>query len=149
MQSESRRVVEDHLLMVVDFLAAMGWLMILVAGMGLASTMGIAVLERRREIGVLRAIGAPHAAILRLIVVEALAIAGLGFVLSVPLSLPMSLILGEAFGRIMFELPVHWLPDAAGVWRWFGVSLMVGLLASALPALRALRVPAATALRYE
>jgi putative ABC transport system permease protein len=149
MQSESRRVVEDHLLMVVDFLAAMGWLMILVAGMGLASTMGIAVLERRREIGVLRAIGAPHAAILRLIVVEALAIAGLGFVLSVPLSLPMSLILGEAFGRIMFELPLHWLPDAAGVWRWFGVSLMVGLLASALPALRALRVPAATALRYE
>ena len=56
--AESRRVIEDHLLMVVDFLGAVAWIMLLVGGMGLASTMGLAVLERTREIGVLRAIGA-------------------------------------------------------------------------------------------
>lgn len=56
--AESRRSTEDHLLMAVDFLGAMAWLMLVVGGLGLGSTMAIAVLERTREIGVLRAIGA-------------------------------------------------------------------------------------------
>ena len=51
-------MVGDHLLMVVDFLAAMGWTMLVVGALGLGSTMALAVLERTREIGVLRAIGA-------------------------------------------------------------------------------------------
>jgi putative ABC transport system permease protein len=45
---ESRRVMEDHLLMVVDMLGAMGWLMLVVGALGLGSTMAIAVLERTR-----------------------------------------------------------------------------------------------------
>ena len=60
---EQRRVIEDHLLMVASFLGAMSQLMIVVGGLALASTMGMAVLERTREIGVMRAIGARHGAI--------------------------------------------------------------------------------------
>ena len=52
--AENRASVEDHLLMVAEFLSVMGWLMIVVGGLGLASTMSLAVLERTREIGCAR-----------------------------------------------------------------------------------------------
>jgi len=146
---ENRRVVEDHLLMVVQFLGAMAWVMILVGGMGLASTMSLAVLERTREIGVLRAIGARHRDILLLVVVEGLVIAALAWLIALPLSVPMSVALGDAFGRIMFPVPRTYLPVAAGVVTWFALMFVVALVASLWPALRAARVPTAAALAYE
>jgi putative ABC transport system permease protein len=146
---ENRRVFQDHLLMVVQFLGAMAWIMILVGGMGLASTMSLAVLVRTREIGVLRAIGARHRDILFLVVAEGLAIALLAWLVALPLSLPMSLALGDAFGRTMFPVPRIVVPVAGGVAAWLAVVIAVALLASLWPALRAARVPTAAALAYE
>ena len=146
---EARGAVEDHLLMVVDFLGGMAWLMILVGGLGLASTMGLAVLERTREIGVLRAIGAPHRSIFTLVQVEGLVIALLSWALAIPMSVPISVLLGKAFGRIMLPVPVTYLPDGAGVAMWLALVVIVALLACAWPAVRALRVPTAAALAYE
>jgi putative ABC transport system permease protein len=147
--AESRRVTEDHLLMVVDFLGVMAWVMILVGGLGLASTMGLAVLERTREIGVLRAIGATHRAILTMVQVEGLTIAIMSWIVAVPLSIPMSVILANAFSRIMMRVPVTWLPDVTGVVLWLGLAVLVSLIACAWPAIRATRVTTAAALSYE
>jgi putative ABC transport system permease protein len=146
---ETRRVTEDHLLMVVQFLGAMGWVMILVGGMGLASTMSLAVLERTREIGVMRAIGARHPAILRMIQVEGLVIALLSWLIALPLSVPMSVALGEAFGRVMLRVPLTVLPEGAGVLWWLALVVVVSLVACAWPAIRATRVTIARALAYE
>ena len=147
--AESRRSTEDHLLMVVDFLGAMGWLMLVVGGLGLGSTMAIAVLERTREIGVLRAIGARDRAVLLLVQAEGLTIGLLSWLIALPLSIPMSLLLGEAFGRIMLPVPARPFPDATAVGIWFALVVVVSLIASAWPAWRAMRVPAARALAYE
>lgn len=147
-QAESRRVVEDHLLMVVDFLGAMGLVMIAVGAMGLASTMGLAVLERRREIGVLRAIGARDGAILAMIQAEGLTLVALGWLVSLPLSLPISAVLEVAFGRIMFSVPWRLVPGPATAMGWLALMALISLLACALPARRALRIPAAEALAY-
>ena len=78
--------------MVVEFLGVMGWVMIAVGGMGLGSTMSLAVLERTREIGVLRAIGARHRDIVTMLQVEGTVIALLGWLVSIPLSVPMSIV---------------------------------------------------------
>jgi len=147
-QAESRRVVEDHLLMVVDFLGAMGLVMIAVGAMGLASTMGLAVLERRREIGVLRAIGASDSAILAMIQAEGLTLVALGWLVSLPLSLPISAALEVAFGRIMFSVPWRLVPSPGAALGWLALMALISLLACALPARRALRIPAAQALAY-
>ncbi len=147
--SEARRSAEDHLLMVVDFLGIMAWVMIAVGGMGLAATMSVAVLERTREIGVLRAIGARHRAIVAMIQAEGLVIAVLGWAVSIPLSIPMSIVLADAFGRIMFPTPVRLLPDAYGLLGWLAMVVVVSTLACAWPARRATRVAAAVALSYE
>lgn len=135
--------------MVVNFLGSMGWLMLLVGGLGLASTMGLAVLERTREIGVLRAIGARHSAILTMIQVEGLTIARLSWALAIPVSIPMSVLLAQAFGRIMMRVPITYLPNATGVAIWLSLVVVVSLVACAWPALRATRVPTAAALAYD
>jgi putative ABC transport system permease protein len=135
--------------MVVDFLGSMGWLMLLVGGLGLASTMSLAVLERTREIGVLRAIGARHRAILTMIQVEGLTVALLSWVIAIPISIPFSVLLAQAFGRIMLRVPVHYLPDATGVLVWLALMVVVSLVACAWPAIRAMRVPTAAALAYD
>lgn len=147
-QAENRRVIEDHLLMVVDFLGAMGLVMIAVGAMGLASTMGLAVLERQREIGVLRAIGARDGAILALIQVEGLTLVMLAWLVSLPLALPISALLETAFGRIMFSVPWRLVPGAGTAFGWLALMALISLIACALPARHALRIPAAQALAY-
>ncbi|RZJ13678.1 MAG: ABC transporter permease [Rubrivivax sp.] len=147
-QAENRRIVEDHLLMVVDFLGGMGLVMIAVGGMGLASTMGLAVLERQREIGVLRAIGARDSAVFALVQVEGLTVVVLAWLVSLPLALPISALLEVAFGRIMFSVPWRLVPSADVAFSWLGLMALISLVACALPARRALRIPAARALAY-
>jgi putative ABC transport system permease protein len=149
LQSDSRKSVEDHLQMVVSFLGVMGWVMIVVGGIGLATTMSVAVLERQREIGVLRAIGARGRAILGMVQLEGLGLALLGWLLSLPLSVPVSVVLGQAFGRIMFAVPTALTPDPGGALRWLTLVTAVSVLACAWPAWQAMRMPAATALQYE
>jgi len=146
---ESRASVEDHLLLVADFLSAMGWLILVVGGLGLATTMSLAVLERTREIGVLRAIGARHGAIHLIIQGEGLVVAVLSWLLAIPLSIPMARVLGDAFGRIFFRTPLALAPDPRGVVAWLAVVVMVSLLACAWPAWRATRISARAALAYE
>ncbi len=147
--SENRRVIEDHLLMVVDFLGVMAWVMIVVGGLGLASTMSLSVLERTREIGVMRAIGARHGAILAIVQVEGLVVAILSWLIAIPLSVPMSVLLGQAFGRIMFRVPLRYLPEVSGVLAWLALVVLVSVVACTWPAIRASRITTAAALAYE
>jgi putative ABC transport system permease protein len=146
---EQRKVAEDHMLMVASFLGVMGQLMMVVGGLGLASTMSIAVLERQREIGVLRALGASRRAILGIFQVEALVIATVSWLAAIPLSLPMSLILTRAFGKILLEVPPTFLPGVGGVARWLVLVVVVSFVAASWPAWRATKVTAAKALAYE
>ncbi|MGA9335006.1 MAG: ABC transporter permease [Rudaea sp.] len=147
--SESRRVIESHLLMVWQFLSAMGWVMIAVGSMGLMSTMSLAVLERTREIGVLRAIGARHGAIMRMIQIEGLVIVVLAWFVSLLLSAPISVLLADAFGRIMFPVPSRALPTGGAMLTWLVLSVLVSLFACAWPSRRAMHISTAMALDYE
>jgi len=150
LMAESRRVLEDHLLLVAGFLMIMSQAMIVVGGLGLASTMSLSVLERTREIGVLRAIGARHGAILTMVQAEGLVISIASWALAIPLSIPMSVILGRTFGRIMMPVRITTLvPESSGMLAWLGVVVLVSLVACAWPAYRATRVTTAAALAYE
>ncbi|MEO8336154.1 MAG: FtsX-like permease family protein [bacterium] len=149
LMSAQREVVEDHLVMVAGFLGNMSLLMIVVGGLGLASTMSLAVLERTREIGVLRAIGARHGSILAMVQIEGLVIAVLSWAVALPLSIPMSVVLEVAFGRIMLRTPITLLPEMTGVLRWLAVVVVVSIVSCAWPALRATRIPTAKALAFE
>jgi putative ABC transport system permease protein len=149
LKAQRLAAAKDHMLMIAAFLGLMGQLMILVGGLGMASTMSIAMLERTREIGVLRAIGARNRTILAMVQIEGLVIAAASWLLALPLSVPMSFVLARAFGRIMLPVPVTLLPDVASVLRWLAMVLAVSLVTSTWPAWRAMRVTTAAALAYE
>jgi putative ABC transport system permease protein len=147
--SEARSAAEDHLVMVVDFLIVAAQLTVIVAALGLASTMGLAVLERTREIGVMRAVGATPRAIMAAVQGEGLLIAAVSASIAVPLSVPMSVALGAAFGRMMFPVPVSLLPVGSAVGLWFAVALGAAALACAGPARRATRISARAAMAHD
>lgn len=147
--SENRASVEDHLLMVANFLSIMGWVMIVVGGLALASTMSLAVLERTREIGVLRAIGARHSSIHLIVQSEGLVVGLLSWIIAIPLSIGMSEVLARAFARVFFRTAPVFAPDFSALLLWLGLVIVVSVLACAWPAMRATRISAREALAYE
>ncbi len=122
----------------------------LLAGMiALAVTGTRAVVERRRQIGALRALGFRRRAVGALFVVEALVIAvvGTGVGLALGLTLARNLVAVSFFAPVPAGLPlVVPVPALAGVCL---VALVVAAAAAQAPALQAARVPPADALRYE
>lgn len=145
----NRRAIEDHLLMVGAFLLAMAQLTIVVGALALGATMSLAVQERTREIGVLRAIGATPSSIVTMVQVEGLLIAVLSWLLAIPLSLPVSVLLARAFGRIMLPVTPTLIPGGIAIGLWLGVVMVASLVACAWPALRATRIPTVAAIAYE
>ncbi len=83
------------LLLVAIILAVIG-------GLGLTGTMGLNILERTREIGVLRAVGASHFSVRQVVVVEGVSVAVISWVLSALISYPVGRLLAEALVRASF-----------------------------------------------
>ena len=82
--------------------------------------------------------------------VEGLVIGIASWALAIPLSVPMSLILGQAFGRIMMPVrTVTLIAEPVAVLLWLVVVVVVSVAACAWPAVRAMRVTTAAALAYE
>jgi putative ABC transport system permease protein len=90
--------------LIVVFLLIMAVLLAVVGGLGLMGTMSINVLERTREIGVMRAIGATDAAVLRIVMVEGILIGMLSWFIGALLALPMSKLMNDGVG-VAFEAP--------------------------------------------
>ncbi|SDU59633.1 ABC transporter permease [Jiangella alkaliphila] len=120
-------------------LLALGGVALLVGGIGVANTMVIAVLERRSEVGLRRALGATRAHIRRQFLGESVLLAALG-------GGGGALLGGAATAAFAssrdwpFALPVWVLAGAAGA------TIVVGALAGAYPAARAARMPPTAAL---
>src|SRR5207244_11465687 len=88
--ADLRKLARSNFGIIVSFLLTMAILLAVVGCLGLMGTLSRNVLERSREIGVLRAIGAGDGAVTQLVLVEALVVAALGWLLALPLSLPIA-----------------------------------------------------------
>lgn len=93
-------IVEDHLLIIVGALSLIAALVLAVGALGLVSTMGIQMLERRREYGVLRAIGASPRRVVELLAIEGALVGSISWFLGSVLSWPLSHLLSSFFGKL-------------------------------------------------
>jgi len=137
--------IDDHVLILTRAAIALAAIMALVGLLGLAAAMGISVLERTREIGVLKAIGAPDRRVFRLIVGEALAIGLASWLLATALAIPATYALDRLLAAQGFISPVFVIAPS-GILAWLLAVLAGSTAASFLPARRAARLTVRAAL---
>jgi putative ABC transport system permease protein len=139
----------ESLDILVAFLLIMALLTASVGSMGLTGTMGMNVLERTREIGIMRAIGAKDSAIMRTVIAEGMVIGGISFVLAVVLSVPFTYGLSAIVSLAVFETPIDVVFTITGYAIWLGLVLILSAFASILPARNAARLTIREVLAYE
>ncbi|HMQ33753.1 MAG TPA: FtsX-like permease family protein [Chloroflexaceae bacterium] len=136
--------------MVIFFLLLMAALLAAVGGLGLMGTMSINVLERTREIGVMRAIGAGDWALQRIVITEGVLIGLISWALGVVLSVPVSFAMHKGLEAIFqSEGAFTFVFSLAGVGMWLGIVTVLATVASFLPAWNASRVTVRDVLAYE
>jgi putative ABC transport system permease protein len=115
---------------------------LLVGGIGIMNIMLATVLERTREIGIRRAIGARQADIVRQFLTEAVLISIIGGLIGIAFGYTLSRVIASAAG---------WQTDVTGssIAVAFGVSVGIGLLFGSYPAVQAARLDPIEAIRYE
>jgi len=129
-------------------LLIMTCLVAVVGSFGLSGTLSINVLERRREIGVMRAVGASSADVGFIFMGEGLMLGLLSWAQAVPLSALAGKYFVEALGQVI-DFPAVYHYSFTGVWIWLAIVVVLSLLASGLPARRATRIDPIVALRAE
>jgi putative ABC transport system permease protein len=133
----------------VVFLLIMAILTAVVGSMGLTGTMGMNVLERTREIGIMRAIGADDRAVMRTVIAEGVFIGMISFGLAVVLSIPFTYLLSTIVSLAVFQTPIDVVFTYTGYAIWLGLVLALSALASILPARNAARLTIREVLAYE
>ena len=141
--------ITDVLRILVVVLLAMALLTALVGSIGLAGTMSMNVLERTREIGVLRAIGAHNQIVSKVVIVEGIIIGLISFCLGSLLSLPITSLLSNVISLSIFNSPAEFIVTAHGFGIWLGLVLLLSTGASLLPARNATQLTIREVLAYE
>jgi putative ABC transport system permease protein len=121
----------------------------LVGGLGLMGTMSINVLERTREIGVMRAIGASNGDIRGIVIVEGVVIGLISWVISIVLSIPITVVLTTGVGLAILTAPMPAVFGLSGIFVWLFGMLALAIIASVLPARRASNLTVRETLAYE
>jgi putative ABC transport system permease protein len=133
----------------VYFLMAMALLIALVGGLGLMGTMSMNVMERTREIGVMRSIGASNGSIVFMVVFEGALIGVISWMLGVLLSLPISSAVSSLVGVTFLTVPMKLVIAPEGFIYWLVIVSVISAVASLLPALNAARLTVRDVLAYE
>ncbi len=133
----------DQLLSIIYALLALA---VVIAVLGIVNTLALSVIERTREIGLLRAIGLTRGQLRRMVTLEAVVVALLGAFLGVGLGL----VFGVALQRLLVD---QGLEQLAIPWSLLGsflaVSVVVGILAAVWPARRASKLDVLQAIATE
>jgi len=146
---DNREKVQSRFGLILWILLTIALLAAGVGGIGLMGTMSINVVERRREIGVMRATGATSAAVAAIFVAEGVVVGVLSWALAVPLSYPGARVFSDTVGQALLRSPFEFAYSVEGVGLWLGAVIVISVLASLVPALRATRVSVREALAYE
>lgn len=120
-----------------------------VGTIALMSTMSMSILERTREIGAMRAIGATPAKVRSLVVWEGLLIGALSIFIAFVLSLILSDYMGKLIGNMSFRTPLSLTVSVMALIVWVLIIILGSYLATIYPARRANSITTREALAYE
>jgi putative ABC transport system permease protein len=144
-----RRFTGNFFDIIVYLLLAMGVLIASVGALGLMGTMSTNVLERTREIGVMRAVGASDWSVQQIVIVEGVFIGWISWGLGALIAWPVGALLANTVGAVLFQTPLPYAFSGSGVMIWFAIVTILGALASYLPAWSASRLTVREVLAYQ
>lgn len=131
------------------FLLFLAILMAVVGTIGLSGTMSLNVMERTREIGVMRAVGASDFEIERIVIVEGIVVGLIGWIAGVVAAIPVSTALSAAIGEAIFGSPIPVRYTLTGIALWLVLMILFTIVASLMPARTASRLTIRQILAYE
>jgi putative ABC transport system permease protein len=147
-QPDARATNEWQFSLVTSMLLALSIIVAAVGAIALMGALSIGVIERTKEIGVLRAIGARSRTILGIFVMEGVLQGLSSWMIAVPISLLVSPFAAEAMGGIMFGATLDYQYNWLAVLIWLGIVVVISVLASILPARGATRISVRDSLAY-
>ena len=149
-QAERVKVIYDHLNIILTIIVVLSLLVLIVSALGMASATGISILERTREIGVLRAIGATPKMIFQLFAAEGMITSIASILLGMLLAWPLSMAASVFFGKLMLGdgAALRYVFSGEGFVITLATTLVFGWLASRVPARRAIQITTRDALAY-
>lgn len=144
-----QNAVAAHMKVLVNSLLTMAVLMAIVGTLALVSTMSMNVMERTREIGVMRAIGATPRRIRLLITWEGMIIGVMSILFAVVLAIVFSTFMGRFIGFMAFKTPLSLIFSKLAFGVWVTIILAGSYLATLYPSRRADKLTTREALSYE
>jgi putative ABC transport system permease protein len=135
--------------MIIMLLLVMALLIGVVGSIALSGVLSLNVLERRREIGVMRAIGASSSVVARIFIGEGLILGWLSWVIALPLSVPAGRLMTDAIGSALGGLSLVYKYTPMGAVLWLVIISVLSILASYFPARRATRISVRESLAYQ
>ncbi|GAB4279087.1 MAG: FtsX-like permease family protein [Candidatus Promineifilaceae bacterium] len=145
----TRANIQEKFNIVIGFLVLMAVLLAVVGSLGLTTTMSINVLERIREIGVLRAIGASDSAVRQIVLAEGILIGLISWSIGAFVSWPVSHLLSAQVGVAMLGFPLSYRFSFMGLFGWLAALLVLATAASLGPAHSASKLTIREVLAYE
>jgi putative ABC transport system permease protein len=134
---------------IIVLLLVMAFLLAVIGGLGLMGTMSINVLERTREIGVMRAIGASNRSVRRIFITEGVIIGVMSWIVGTILAYPFSKLLSDLIGHQFLNAPLVYTFSLTGAFIWLALVVVLAAIASFLPAWNASRITVREVLAYE
>lgn len=138
-QSEFLIVLKDHIGVILSFFLAMAILVLIVGCIGLVSIMNINIMERTKEIGIMRATGARRWHIKRIIFVEMLLFGLVSWLLSWLAGIPLSQTISNFFGRLILGIELDFASNPYGIFITLIVMLVVLLFSGIFPIRNAIK----------
>lgn len=145
---QERQEIENQFYPVVSMFLGLASLLATVGGIGLMGSLGISVVERTREIGVMRAIGARSPAIMSLFIMEGVLQGLLSWLLAIPIAVVASRPLARLLGQTMLDVELDYAFNGTAVLIWLAAILLISALAAILPARDATRISVRESLAY-
>jgi putative ABC transport system permease protein len=147
-QVEQRTSNDFQFSIVVWMMMALSVIVALVGGIALMGALSIGVIERTKEIGVMRAVGARSRTILGIFIMEGVLQGLLSWLIAVPISLVTSPLLAKALGQAMFGATLNYQYNWGAVAMWFVFIFIISALAALVPANSATRISVRDSLAY-
>ncbi len=145
---EEREYANNQFGSVTSMLLSLAMLVAAVGGIGLMGSLGISVVERTREIGVMRAVGAKSRTIMSLFIMEGVLQGLISWAIAVPLAYLLAEPLARQLGQTMIEIDLDYAFYWTAVFAWLLTILVIALLASILPARKAANISVRESLAY-